>query len=334
MEKQKRVILRKTWIQPLQLGSLQLENNLIQAPLAGISCSAFRRITHELSAPAFCCTEMLSSSNMRQSNQRLRYTHTSPHEGLLCFQISGHTLYDIGEATTISNEMNADLIDLNCGCPMKKIRTKGAGSKLLSQTKQLGEMVATMRAKTDKTLSIKIRVAGDKNDSCHKEVAKTAEAEGADFITVHGRHWQDDYDVAARLGQIAEVVSAVSIPVIGNGDISDYESMVSMFENTGCNGVMVARASIGQPWLFSELKARDAGEVFTPPTPTEIGQFFLRHLTYLREIESERQVVLQARRLTKHYAKHIPIDASLLAPANEFHNLKDLTDWIDQTFRN
>lgn len=319
-------------IKKLRLGTLELDNNVIQAPLAGISCSAFRRITHEQGAPAFCCTEMLSSAKMHLKTQRLRYTHVAPEEGLLSFQIAGHRVEDIRRATAVCHEMGADLIDLNCGCPMRKIRTKGAGSKLLSSTKTLGEFIEAMRSETDRPLSIKIRVAGEFDDSCHREVAKTAESAGVDFMTVHGRHWQDDYDIAARLHQIAEVVDAVKIPVIGNGDVFDYPSMARMFTETGCAGVMVARAGIGYPWLYAKLKAEDQGETYVNPAPQVIGEIFKKHLSYLRLIESERQTVLQARRLAKHYARHFKTDPVQLAVINDLLDLNHLLEWIDQTF--
>lgn len=321
-----------SWIKPLTLGKLEIPNNLIQAPLAGISCSAFRRLAHEIGEPGFCCTEMLSSKKITFQRQRKRYIHVSKQEGLLCFQFSGNQRHEVGEAVKASEKLGADIIDLNCGCPMKKIRTKGSGSKLLSQTKILGDFVETMRLNTDKPISIKIRTAGDRFDSCHKAVAKTAQEAGADFITVHGRHWQDDYDVSARLHQIAEVVDAVTIPVIGNGDVADFESMNRMFEETGCDGAMIARSSIGQPWLFAELKALDAGLDFERPNAELIGSYFLKHLEYLEELETPRQIVFQARRLAKHYARSLPLDNVVLQQINEIHDYAILRKWIKQTF--
>lgn len=289
-------------IKPLQLGNLQLTNNLIAGPLAGISCAAFRSICVEFGNPAFCCTEMLSAHNMEQKNQKPRYTEVFEQEKLTCFQISGNRPERIHSATLASIECGADLIDLNCGCPMKKIRQKSSGSKLLTETKLLADLIKAMRSATDKPISIKIRVGGDKQDSCHKEVADIAQSEGCDFITVHGRHWTDDYDTPARYEQIAEVASCLSIPVIGNGDIFDYTSLIKMAE-TGVDGFMISRGLIGNPWLTDELIAIDAGIAYEHPSTESVGKAFLRHIELLQRIEPDILVTLQSRRLASKYAR-------------------------------
>ena len=305
-------------IKPLQLGRLSLPNNLIQGPLAGISCAPFRLLTHRLGAPAFTCTEMSSTNTLARGEAHTsRYLYRHPDEGVVSYQISGHDPDIIAQATRVVIEAGADIVDLNCGCPVTKIRKKGAGSRLLAKPAVLAECVKAMRAAAgDVPISIKVRVDGDSTENNNADVARIAQEEGADFLIVHGRHWTERYDTPCRYDQIAEMVARVSIPVIGNGDVEDLASLKTLFA-TGCDGAMIARAGVGQPWLFEQLRQEAKGEHFVKPTWHTIGQYFIEHVQGLVQFEGECGAVLQARKLGKYYGRGLPQLPAFLSGLNQ-----------------
>lgn len=289
-------------IKPITIRNLTLASNLVQGPLAGYSCSAFRQVVWQQSTPGFCTTEMLSAKDLiTRRPQRQRYVGRAANEKVLCFQLAGHEPEVLSEVVKIvEHEHGADLIDLNCGCPMQKIRKKGYGSKLLEQHQQLAEVIAAMRSATELPISIKIRVDGNTKDNNHLAVAKIAEQQGADFISVHGRHHKDDYQVPIFYHQVAEIVDAITIPVFANGDVNNRQSLQQTFSQTGCAGVMISRAGLGRPWLFAELTA---SADYQAPNKAEIGQLLLQHVANLIELDGERSALLQARSFAKYYAR-------------------------------
>lgn len=186
--------------------------------------------------------------------------------------------------------------------PVTKIRRKGAGSKLLSESEKLYDIIKAIKSEVDVPLSLKIRVDGVSGDTFNKEVVQIINDAGADFMIVHGRHWTERYDVPVRLDEIASIKAASKIPVIGNGDVRDNESLKQMLA-TGVDGVMIGRASVGRPWIFQELLAAMRGEAYAIPSKAEIGALFLKHIKGLRELENEKLAVLQARSLSKYYLR-------------------------------
>lgn len=312
------------YIRSLVLGQLHLEHNIVQGPLAGFSCAPFRELIWQFGSVGYCTTEMLSAKDLiTRKVQRPRYVCKSPKEGLLCYQLSGNDSQVVAQAAQYAQRLGADLIDLNCGCPKKKIRMKGTGSRLLANTALLGEIVAAMRASTELPLSVKIRVDGNSADKFNLPVAKTIEAAGADFIIVHGRHWTDDYSVSCFYEQIAQIVESVSIPVLANGDVNDYASLQDMFMKTGAAGVMISRGSMGQPWLFQRLVAEDRGEHFQFPSASVVGRLLIQHVERLASLEDEMSALLQARKFGKYYGR------SIKAPDEFFKHLVQ-TSKIDQ----
>lgn len=294
-------------IKPLKLGKLQLTSNLIQGPLAGYSCAPFRMITHQYGKPAFCATEMISAKDLVHRNPKpKRYLGKDPKEGLLCYQLSGNDPEFLAQATALVSEAHADLVDLNCGCPVGKIRAKPAGSKLLTTPEKIFALVRAIKANTDAVVSIKIRVSGDIADHDDHAVIDAAEQAGVDFITVHGRHWTERYDVPCRINAIADIVNYAKVPIIANGDVADYESLQQIFAVTKCAGVMIARASVGRPWLFQELAAHDKQLSFSMPSNQQIAAIFKEHISALIELESARLAALQSRKLAKYYGRCLP----------------------------
>ncbi|MBS0351222.1 MAG: tRNA-dihydrouridine synthase family protein [Proteobacteria bacterium] len=288
-------------IRDLIIGSKHFRHNLIQGPLAGYSCAPFRKLFYRYAAPAYCVTEMISAYDLVYNRHRsMRYLWRDPVEEQLCYQLSGNCPVILSEAVKIVTDAGADLIDLNCGCPKSKIRKKHCGSYLLAQPTQIARLVAAMKSSTNVPVTVKIRVDGASQERYHLAVGQLAAEAGADALIVHGRHWNENYDSPCHLDQIRELVEAVNIPVIGNGDVCDLNSLQNMLQ-TGCAGVMISRAGTGRPWLFHHLLQQMRGEQSVTPALPEVIDLFTQHLTDLIKLTNQQQAHLESRKLLQYY---------------------------------
>ncbi|MCH9689292.1 MAG: tRNA-dihydrouridine synthase [Gammaproteobacteria bacterium] len=303
----------------MQIGNFQLSSQLIQAPLAGISCAPFRALFSLYEKPAYAVTEMISAhSILNHSNLNPRYLAHDNQEGPWCIQLSGQDPSLIYDATQIATSYAPDLIDLNCGCPKPKIRAKGCGSALINMPEKLEAVMLAMRKATHLPLTAKIRVAGNTEDNAYLEAATIIEACGVDAIIVHGRHYSEKYDVEANYHQIRAIVERVKIPVIANGDVSDTHSMQTCLGMSGAAAIMVGRASIGKPWIFQNLLGDKK-----IPVRAEIFKLFQVHIDALAELERSNQVALfQGRRLLKWYFPDL--DSNQLASCYRIQDLNNL----------
>ncbi len=316
-------------IRPLKLGNKLFPNNLTQGPLAGYSCAPLRVLANQHGQPAFCYTEMLSAKNLAtQSKISPRFSFKDPQEGPVCFQLSGTDPADLSKAVERVIGFGADLIDLNCGCPVSKIRQKGAGSKLLENPELLKKLIMAMKSATQNHIPISIKIRIDQNTQNSLTAALIAQEAGVDFITIHGRHWTEGYDIPCQQDPIAEIISKLEIPVMANGDAHDTASTLSLLKNTGAAGVMIARASVGQPWLFKQIQTESDGKIFTQPSIEKIGELFLEHLSGLINLEGEKIAVLQSRKLIKYYGRSLTLCLELTEQAQKiisFHEMSELT---------
>jgi len=322
-------------ITSLQLGQRVFPVNLIQGPLAGVSCAPFRRLTWRYSQPAFSCTEMISCKTiLHQPNDFLkRFVTKAVDEGPVCFQLSANDPLELAEATKRVTQWGADLIDLNCGCPVNKIRSKGAGSRLLSDERKLYHLISAMKHNTHLPVSIKIRVDSRSSDRFNQQVAEVVRDAGADFLIVHGRHWTEHYETPCRYDDIQFFVETLPIPVIGNGDISCIHSLRKMLA-TGCAGVMISRAGMGQPWLIKKLMAEINQTPFTQPLLQEIGHIFLEHILTLADLlNSEKFSILHARKFAKYYRRTVLNKAEYMSEINCCETIPQLEKIITQYFR-
>lgn len=307
---------------PLKIGELTLPHRLIQGPLAGISCAAFRGLFTDFMQPAYAVTEMISAHSMLQHHRlNPRYLAKSPQENRWCIQLSGNDPMLLAEATQIATSYEPDLIDLNCGCPKPKIRSKGSGSALTDDLPQLQKVIHAMRQATTLPLTVKIRVSGQSNlPTNYLQAVKVIEQEGADAIIVHGRHHSEGYDVKASYQQIANVVETVNIPVIANGDILNRESLLHCLKTTQAAGFMIARGGIGHPWIFQEMLQPN----FIHSKEQSL-LYFKKHLIALAALEGcETTALLQGRRLLKWYFPEL--SAAQLANCYKILKLFQLCD--------
>ena len=322
-------------IKSIQLGNKLFPSNLIQGPLAGISCAPFRKLIWQYSQPAFTCTEMISCKTIlhHSSEQLKRYIYKDQQEGALCFQLSGNDPIELAEAVKKVTDFGADLIDLNCGCPVKKIRSKGAGSSLLMNSTTLFQLISAMKNNTTVPVSIKIRVEGGSTDKFNEEIVHVVRDAGTDFLVVHGRHWTEHYETPCHYDDIQYYVESLKIPVIGNGDIRDAASLQTMFA-TGCAGVMISRAGMGQPWLIGKLTAEMAGNKFEMPSNQECAQAFLQHVRELMGLmQNEKSAIMQARQFAKYYARQLPNRMEFAAAVNQCESLQQVETILPQFFQ-
>ena len=246
--------------QSFRIGSLQLKNRYLLAPLAGISDSSFRCITARQGA-SLVCTEMVSAKAMDQKNRNtkelLRFTD---EEKPVAVQLFGHEP-DVMERTVAALEPRGfALIDINMGCPVPKVYKNGEGSALMKDPELAGALVAAACRQTQKPVTAKMRIGIDSQYVDPVDFAKRLEDAGAAAVTIHGRTREQYYSGPVHMDVIRDIKNALSIPVIGNGDVKDPASAQRMFDETGCDAVMIGRGAIGNPWVFGQLIAAERGE--------------------------------------------------------------------------
>ncbi|MBR1883774.1 MAG: tRNA dihydrouridine synthase DusB [Clostridia bacterium] len=288
----------------MDIGGVKLSNNVFLAPMAGITDIPFRRIVSEYSvSPGLTFTEMASSRAMAFSSERTeRIIETLESERPVAVQIFGSDVENIVSMVKKLNEYdNIDIIDINMGCPAPKIVKNGDGAGLLLDLKKVEKILTESVKVSKKPITVKTRKGYDDNIITAVEVAKIAERAGVKMITVHGRTKQQYYSSVVDLEIIKKVKEAVSIPVIGNGDIVDIESAEKMFEYTGCDGIMIARGSLGNPWIFRSIIEGKEYEV----TSEEKKKVILKHIKYAREYENEKIACFKMRKHIGWYLKGI-----------------------------
>ncbi len=291
-----------------KIGHLVIENQLILAPMAGVSNSPFRRLSRDFGA-GLVYAEMVSDKGLMYDNERTKkLLYMTDEEKPMAQQIFGSDLETMVQAALyIDKNSNCDIIDINMGCPVPKVAIKAqAGASLMKNPDLIYDIVSEIVKKVSKPVTVKIRSGWDNQSVNAVLVAKRIEEAGASAITVHARTRSQGYSGHADLDVIKAVKEAVKIPVIGNGDVIDGPSAKYMLEYTGCDAVMIGRGALGNPWIFREINAylKD-GTVFEKPTHEELKEMMLQHLDSLVELKGERTAVLEMRSHGPWYLKGI-----------------------------
>ena len=290
--------------QPLSIGNLTLSNRAILAPLAGVSDVPFRRVCRAFSA-SLSFVEMLSATAiLHKSRRTYRMMDRHPDEDLLGVQVTGDTPEVVGDAVRLLDQHDFDIIDLNMGCPVRKIVAKGWGSAITKDPQLVYDMVVEARKATSKPLSVKCRIGYSLKHVNIDDVSCMVRDAGADALTVHGRTRDDDYSVPVRFDTIKTAVeNSGSMTTIGNGDVMDLESARNMVQRTGCDAVMVSRGALGNPWIFREI----AGGRPVHPTVEEWLETTFMHLAYHEEYYgSDRMSAILMRKHLLWYCNGFP----------------------------
>lgn len=302
-----------------KIGNVEIENQLVLAPMAGVTNEAFRSICKEMGAGLVVC-EMISDKALSFHNAKtIKMTGVSQNEHPLSMQIFGadkETL--VYAAKWIYENTDADIIDINMGCPVNKVAKRaGAGSSLLRDPNKVYEITKAVVEATPLPVTVKIRIGWDENNINAVENAKMIEKAGACAIAVHGRTRAQMYSGHANLDVIKDVVEAVNIPVVGNGDIVDGPSALHMLEYTGCKAIMIGRGALGNPWIFKEINAYFAGEEFKRPSKEEIYNMIVDQYERLLKLKGERLALLEMRSHVGWYLKGMQGSAQIKNKANQ-----------------
>ncbi|WP_243372512.1 tRNA dihydrouridine synthase DusB [Geotalea sp. SG265] len=315
----------------LSIGSLQLENNLILAPMAGLTNLPMRILAREAGA-ALTFTEMVSVNGLvRDGKKTFDLLRRHPGDRPMGVQIFGDDPELLAEGARLV-EPHGELIDINMGCPVRKVVGSGAGSALLREPAKVAAIVRAVRKATTLPLTIKIRTGWGTTEHTFLEIGRIAEAEGADAVTLHPRSRAQMFEGHADWSRIEELKDVLAIPVIGSGDIFTAADVVGMIGQTGCDGVMVARGGLGNPWLFREALALMAGEEPVPPTAAEKRLTALRHMELFLENASEHVAVREMRKHLSWYAKGVPGASQFRAGINRIETKAAMIAAIDEFF--
>lgn len=317
----------------LQIRSLELENRFIMAPMAGITDSSFRRIVKRLGA-GLVYTEMVSAAGIRQNNKRtFSYLHITEEERPTAAQIFGSTPDTMAFAAEKALKSGADIIDINMGCPVKKVVKSGAGAALLLEPARAGEIVSEVRRVCgDSPITVKMRSGWSDDRPAGPDFAKMLEDHGADGVAVHGRYAKQGFSGTADWNQIARIKASLNIPVIGNGDVFEPLSALRITEDTDCDGVMIGRGAIGNPWIFQQVMDIEKGLPPRGPTFRERRDLILEHCRLLTgEIGRERSAP-KIRGLLFWYTKGLPSSSRFRESIGRTRDINGLLKAMDEYF--
>lgn len=310
----------------LNIGGVPLKSHAVLAPMAGVSDRAYRELCVRFGA-AYCVSEMVSSKalsfNSKKSEELMEISDLERPCGI---QIFGDDPKCMADAAKHALENKPDIIDINMGCPAPKISSNGSGSALMKNPRLCGEIVKAVTAVTDIPVTVKIRKGWDDDSVNAVEVAKICELAGAAAITVHGRTRQQYYKPPVDYDIIKAVRESVSVPVIANGDIDSAEKAKEVMDITGCDLVMIGRATLGNPWIFSQINAyleNPNVKIHTPDLEERLG-VMIEHISKMVEYKGEHMAMLQARKLVVGYFKGMKGAAALRNEAGKIKTLDDL----------
>lgn len=316
-------------IKPLKIGSVTLPNNLILAPMAGVTDLPFRLLCKEQGA-GLLCMEMVSAKAILYKNRNTEsLLEIDPRENPVSLQLFGSDPEIISKIAHQIEDRPFDILDLNMGCPVPKIVNNGEGSALMKNPKLAGEIIRETVKAIDKPVTVKIRKGFDDEHINAVEMAKIAEDAGAAAVAVHGRTREQFYSGRADWNIIRQVKEAVSIPVIGNGDLLTAEDVIAMEAQTGCDGFMIARGAQGNPWIFRQiLHYFETGEHLAKPTLEEVTQMILRHARMMLEFKGEYIGIREIRKHAAWYTAGYPNSARLRVAINNVESFEALEELL------
>lgn len=319
----------------LKIGDIELKNQVVLAPMAGVCNPAFRLIAKEFGC-GLVCAEMVSDKAILHGNKRtMEMLYVDEREKPLSLQIFGGDRESLVEAAkVVDKQTNADIIDINMGCPVPKVTKCDAGARWLLDPNKIYEMVAAVVDAVEKPVTVKMRIGWDDQHIYAVENARAVERAGGKAVAVHGRTREQLYTGKADWNVIKEVKEAVSIPVIGNGDVFTPEDAKRMLETTGVDGVMIGRGALGNPWmLYRTVHYLTTGELLPEPTPKEKVEIAVLHMDRLIALKGEAQAVREMRKHLAWYLKGLPraarVKDQIMEETSRDRMVSILNDYVD-----
>jgi len=315
----------------MNIKSLHLKHNILLAPMAGITDLSCRLLMRPFGL-GLAFTEMVSANGLVLGGDATRDLLTSvPEDRPLGIQLFGENPATLAEACRQVGP-HGDLIDLNMGCPVKKVVRSGAGSALMQTPKRVAQIVAAMRRATDLPLTVKIRAGWDQSSINFLEIARIAEQEGADAVTLHPRTRSQGFSGTADWALIGELKHRATIPIIGSGDIFEAEDARRMLNETGCDAVMIGRGCYGNPWLAKNFLALQNEQAAVAPSLEDCRDVAFRHMEIFLRYNNERKAVLDMRKHLCWYAKGLPGAAQFRASINQACSIDEMRTLIRHFF--
>ena len=329
----------KKHIKPLKIGSLTLSNNIIYAPLAGCSDYPFRQMSALYKPGLMYCEMVKMEALIRHDPCTYHLLDFDSSMGPIGAQLCGSNPKIAGASAKIIEELGFDVLDLNCGCPVDKVTKDGSGSGMLKNPELIGEVLSEMISAVKIPVTLKIRIGWDSNTINAKEITRIGEKVGAKLITIHGRTREQQYKGKANWDTIRECKKeATTIKVIGNGDVFDAHSGIALLNHTGCDGILVSRGTMGQPWIAEAIRRLDEGLAPLLLTPNDYRDILLKHMTYIFSYQPNRRAVVDMRRVGCWYLRNGKGTKKLREGLNsakeliEIENLINTYDWEQTSF--
>ena len=317
----------------MTIGNITLDNNIILAPMAGVSDLPFRLLCHEQGA-GLVCMEMISAKAILYHNRNTEsLLEIHPQEGPVSLQLFGSDPAIMADIAARIEDRPFQILDINMGCPVPKIVGNGEGAALMKNPLLAGQIIEAVVKAVGKPVTVKIRKGFDEEHVNAVEMAHVAQESGAAAIAVHGRTREQFYSGKADWDIIRQVKQAVSIPVIGNGDVVDGESALALLQQTGCDGIMIGRACQGNPWIFREVKNfLESGEICPRPTNREIVDTILRHARLQLQYKGEYIGIREMRKHVSWYSAGVPNSARFRAEINAMESMEELMNAVSAVF--
>lgn len=320
------------YLKKLKIKDLELENNLILAPMAGVTDLPFRKICKEF-GPGLVCTEMVSSKAIYHDDTKTKLLmNTDGEKRPISMQIFGSDEETMSYASKYVSKI-ADIVDINMGCPAPKVVKNGDGSKLLLDIEKAEKVIKAVVKNSTKPVTLKIRKGWDCNNIVAIELAQMAEKAGVSAITIHGRTRTEMYSGKVDLDIIKKVKESVKIPVIGNGDIVDEESALKMFEYTGVDGIMIGRGTFGNPWIFERIKYYlETGEKLPLVTNEEKLRVIKKQIQLELDNKPEVTAIREMRKHIAWYTKNMPNSSEFRCEINKIEDKEQLMEIVEDYF--
>ena len=314
----------------LKIGNVELENNLILAPMAGVTDLPYRLICRSMGC-GMVVTEMVSAKAILYKNKNTKtLLEVLPQERPAAVQLFGSDPDILGEIAAQIEDGPYDMIDFNMGCPVPKIVGNGEGSALMREPKKVEQILSSMVRHVKKPVTVKFRKGFNDTPVNAVEIAKIAESCGVAAVAVHGRTREQYYSGKADWEIIRQVKEAVKIPVIGNGDVFQPEDAEAMLKRTGCDGVMVGRGAKGNPWIFSRTQHYlETGEILPGPSVAEIRDMILHHGSLLSQYKGEKMAMREMRKHMAWYTAGLPHSAALRNEINQIETLDEMKQLLE-----
>jgi nifR3 family TIM-barrel protein len=317
----------------IYIGGIRISPNLVLAPMAGVTDSSFRRLIKELGGVGLIVTEFISVEGLTRgslrSNRMMRFL---PEERPLSIQIFGYDEERMALAAEIIEEVGADIVDINCGCPAKRVVRGGGGSSLLRDLPQLEKIIRRVRRAVSIPLTMKIRTGWDDSSINAVEVARIIEGSGGDMVAIHGRTRMQGYSGQANWDTIAAVKRAVSIPVIGCGDVTAPEHALRRFAETGVDAVMIGRGAMANPWIFRQTSEMMRGLAPYQPPLAEKRDVLHRYYDLMRDELPERALSGKLKQMCGYFTHGLQGGARLRERVFRSQSIPEIFDRIDEYF--